>query len=302
VIFGRGAFGLPRDRSFAAAEIDMASPKSYWHWVYIVAGVGVSSLGLASFLLPAHFIDGGVTGVSMLFAKLSRLPLSVFLVAVNAPFVVLGYKHVGSRFAFRSSVAIVAQAICLAVVPFPAATTDKFLAAMFGGFFVGAGVGLAIRGGGVLDGTEILAVLVSRRSFATVGEVVLALNAIIFSAAAFSLGVEPALYSALTYFAGSKTIDYLLHGIEAYNGVLVVSGKHEAIREAILRELNRGVTAFVAKGGFTASGQEVLFCVVTRLEVTRLEGVVKTIDPSAFIVVLPVHEATGGMVKKRAYH
>lgn len=280
----------------------MASIPSRWTRLYLAAGILVSSLGLASFLLPSHFIDGGVTGISMLVAKVTGLPLSVFLVLVNAPFVVLGHKHVGRRFAITSSVAIVGQAVCLESVPFPVATTDKFLAAMFGGFFVGAGVGLAIRGGGVLDGTEILAVIVSKRSFATVGEVVLGLNVVIFGTAAFYLGVEPALYSALTYFAGSKTIDYLLHGIEAYNGVLIMSAKHESIRQAVLSELGRGVTTFLGKGGYTATGTEVLFCVVTRLEITRLEAVVKALDPAAFIVVLPVHEATGGVVKRRAFH
>ncbi|QEL19584.1 YitT family protein [Limnoglobus roseus] len=280
----------------------MASVKPRWNWLYLTTGIFVASLGLASFLLPSHFIDGGVTGVSMLMSRISGLPLSVFLVLVNAPFVALGHKHIGRRFAVTSSVAIVGQALCLEFVPFPVATTDKFLAAIFGGFFVGAGVGLAIRGGGVLDGTEILAVIVSKRSFATVGEVVLGLNVLIFGTAAFYLGVEPALYSALTYFAGSKTIDYLLHGIEAYNGVLIMSAKHEPIRQAILSELGRGVTTFIGKGGYTAAQTEVLFCVVTRLEVTRLEGVVKGIDEGAFIVVLPVHEATGGVVKRRVFH
>ena len=270
--------------------------------IYLVAGTLVSAMGLTSFLLPSHFIDGGVTGVSMLLAGLSGLPLPVLLVVINAPFIVLGYRHIGRTFAVKSSVAIVLHAACLALVPFPVATEDKLLAATFGGFFVGAGVGLAIRGGGVIDGTEILAVLVSKRSFATIGEVVLGLNVAIFLAAAFFLGVEPALYSVLTYFAGSKTIDYLLHGIEAYNGVLIVSERHEVIRQAILNELGRGVTTFLAKGGFTAAEQQVLFCVVTRLEITRLEGIVKGMDANAFIVVLPVHEVTGGVLQKREFH
>jgi uncharacterized membrane-anchored protein YitT (DUF2179 family) len=270
--------------------------------IYLVAGTLVSAMGLTSFLLPSHFIDGGVTGISMLLAGLSGVPLPLLLVVINAPFVVLGYRHIGGTFAVKSSVAIVLHAACLALVPFPVATEDKLLASTFGGFFVGAGVGLAIRGGGVIDGTEILAVLVSKRSFATIGEVVLGLNVAIFLAAAFFLGVEPALYSVLTYFAGSKTIDYLLHGIEAYNGVLIVSERHEVIRQAILNELGRGVTTFLAKGGFTAAEQQVLFCVVTRLEITRLEGIVKGMDANAFIVVLPVHEVTGGVLQKREFH
>ena len=267
----------------------------------IAAGVALASLGIASFLLPAHFIDGGCMGVSMLLASLLDLPLPPLFVAVNAPFVAVGYRHLGGRFALRSTVAIVSIALALALVPFPVATTDKLLAAAFGGFFVGAGVGLAIRGGGALDGTEILAVLLSKKSPATVGEVVLGLNVVIFGTAALFLGVEPALYSGLTYFAGSKTIDFLLHGIEAYNAVLVVSQKSEDVRAAILSELGRGVTILSGKGGYTKADQEVLFCVVTRLEITRFEAVVRAQDDNAFLVILPVLEAIGGVVKQRNF-
>jgi uncharacterized membrane-anchored protein YitT (DUF2179 family) len=269
--------------------------------LYTAGGVLISCLGLAGFLLPNAFIDGGVTGISMLGAQVSRVPLTVWLVVVNLPFVVVGYRHIGREFALKSFLAIILQSICLAIIPFPVATHDKLLAATFGGFFTGAGVGLAIRGGCVLDGTEILAVLVSKRSFATVGEVVLLLNAVIFSLAALVLGVESALYSTLTYFAGSKTIDYVLHGIEAYHGVLIVSTQSGPIRQALLTELGRGVTTLVGKGGYTDHERQVLFCVVTRLEITRLETLVKSIDPATFFVVLQVHEASGGRIKKRAF-
>lgn len=268
----------------------------------LLAGVLSAAVGLTSFLLPNHFIDGGVTGLSMLLARLSPVPLPVLLVAVNAPFVLVAYRHVGRAFAIKSALAILGLTLCLALIPFPAATDDKLLGAVFGGCFVGAGVGLAIRGGGVLDGTEVLAVVLSRRTFATVGEVILGLNVIIFTVAAGFLGIEPALYSVLTYFAASKTIDYLLHGIEAYNGVLIVSTHSETIRQALLTELGRGVTTFQAKGGYTDAPQVVLYCVVTRLELTRLQGIVKAKDREAFVVVSPVLEASGGVIKRRAFH
>jgi uncharacterized membrane-anchored protein YitT (DUF2179 family) len=286
----------------SATEVAGKVLRHVWSTVSLVAGTLVAGLGLASFLLPNQFIDGGVTGVSMLLARLLPVPLAVLLVVVNAPFVAVGYRHIGKVFAIKSSLAIVGLAVCLVVIPFPRATADKLLGAVFGGFFVGAGVGLAIRGGGVLDGTEVLAVLVSKRTFATVGEVVLGLNVAIFSVAAVLLGVEPALYSVLTYFAAFKTIDYLLHGIEAYNGVTVFSAHHEAIRQAILTEMGRGVTVLKAVGGYTAAEQEVLYCVVTRLELTRLESLVKARDESAFIVVSPVHEVSGGVIKQRVFH
>ena len=204
--------------------------------------------------------------------------------------------------ALMGLLAIFGLALCLVLVHFPVATEDKLLGAVFGGFFVGAGVGLAIRGGGVLDGTEILAVVLSKRTFATVGEVILVLNAIIFACAAYFMGVELALYSMLTYFTASQTIDYLLHGIEAYNSVMIVSPQFEAIRRSILIELGRGVTAFKAKGGYTDANMEVLFCVVTRLELTKLEAIIKEKDENAFVVVTPVLDATGGVIKRRAYH
>lgn len=268
-------------------------------WLMLLAGTLVAGLGLDSFLLPNHFIDGGVTGISMLLASQLGLPLSLLLIVVNAPFLVLGFRHIGRMFALKSAVAITALACWLVLIPYPAATDDKLLGAIFGGFFLGAGVGLAMRGGGVLDGTEILAVILSKRTFATVGEVILLLNVIIFSLAAILIGVEPALYSVLTYFSAFKTIDFLLHGIEAYNGVMIFSAKHVEIRETILLELGRGVTVLKAIGGYTAAEREVLYCVVTRLELGRIAALVRSKDSTAFIVVSPIHEVMGGVVKQR---
>lgn len=273
------------------------------HWAYILAGTLSVALGIGGFLTPNHFIDGGVTGISMLVAdKIGDAWLPLLLVLVNAPFVVVGYRQIGRAFAIKTTVGIAATALWLFLIPFPKVTDEKVLAAVFGGFFIGGGVGLAIRGGGVLDGTEILAVILSKRTFATVGEVILALNVAIFAAAAFFLGVEPAMYSVLTYFAAFKTIDYLLHGLEAYNGVLIVSDKHEEIRAGLLTELGRGVTVLKAFGGYTDTERRVLYCVVTRLELTKLEGIVKAKDEGAFVVVSPVHDVAGGVVKRRVFH
>ena len=270
--------------------------------ISLIAGALVAGLGLASFLQPNHFIDGGVTGISMLLADIFGLPLALLLVVVNTPFIALGYQHIGRTFAVKSFLTILGLAVALLLVPYPVATEDKLLGAFFGGFFVGAGVGLAIRGGGVLDGTEILALVLSKRTFATVGEIILGLSVVVFSVAALFMGVESALYSVLTYFTAFKTIDYLLHGIEAYNVVMIFSHRHEAIRQSLLVELGRGVTVLKAIGGYTATEQDVLYCVVTRLELTKLETLVKAHDETAFIVISPAHEVIGGVVKKRQYH
>jgi uncharacterized membrane-anchored protein YitT (DUF2179 family) len=270
-------------------------------FIYLALGMLLSACGIQSYLVPAKFIDGGATGIAMLTGELTQSPLALWLLLVNSPFVVLGYYRQGRGFAWRSALAITGHALLVTFVPFPVITSDKLLAAAFGGVFIGAGVGLTMRGGAVLDGTDVLAVLLSKRFPATVGEIVLGMNACLFVVAANFLGVEAALYSALTYFAGAKTIDFVLHGIEAYTGVLVFSNRHDEIRKSILEELGRGVTIFHGTGGYTQNVQVILFCVVTRLEIMKLETIVNQVDETAFIIELPVHEVSGGMVKQRAF-
>ncbi len=268
----------------------------------LLVGTLIADWGIASFLLPNHFIDGGVTGICMLLASFVGLPLGIWIAVINLPFVWMGFRHIGRQFGFKSAFAIVVQALWLLVIPFPVVTHDLLLGSVFGGIFVGAGVGLAIRGGGVLDGTEILALVLSKRMAATVGEIILGLNIAIFVVAGLFIGAEPALYSVLTYFAAFKTIDFLLHGIEAYNGVMIFSAQSEQIRSAILEQLGRGVTVLKGMGGYTSADQEVIYCVVTRLELTRLQTLTHEVDPAAFIVISPVHEVSGGVVKQRAFH
>jgi uncharacterized membrane-anchored protein YitT (DUF2179 family) len=273
------------------------------HIVLIVLGILSAGLGLKGFLLSSRFIDGGVTGISMLLSDVLGFRLSILILIVNLPFIALGYRQVGKKFAIKSALAIAGLSVCLAFVHYPDVTPDKLLTAVFGGFFIGAGIGLAIRGGAVLDGTEIAALLVSKSSpLLKVGDVILILNIFIFSAAAFFLGIESALYSILTYFAASKTIDFLIHGIEEYHAVIVVSEKSEVIRREIIRALNRGVTVYKGRGGLSGVEQDILFCVVTRLEIGSVKDVVKEIDEAAFIVIHTLSDVEGGVVKKIALH
>ena len=269
----------------------------------IVIGIFSAGLGLKGFLLSSHFIDGGVTGISMLLANVLGWPLSILILVINLPFIALGYRQIGRAFAIRSTLAIGGLALVLAFVNYPDVTPDKLLTAVFGGFFIGAGIGLAIRGGAVLDGTEIAALLISKSShILKVGDVILLLNIFIFSAAAFFLGIEAALYSMLTYFAASKTIDFLIHGVEEYTAVIIMSERSEEIRQLILRELQRGVTVYKGRGGMSDTEQDILFCVVTRLEIGRIKTAAHEIDSSAFIVVHPLADAEGGVIKKLALH
>ena len=268
----------------------------------IVLGIFSAAFGLKGFLLSSHFIDGGVTGVSMLLSNVLGWQLAILIPIINVPFIALAYRQIGRNFAIKSVLAIGGLALCLALVKFPDVTPDKLLTAVFGGFFIGAGIGLAIRGGAVLDGTEIAALLVSKSSsFLKVGEVIMLLNVGIFSTAAFFLGIESALYSMLTYFAASKTIDFLIHGVEEHTAIIIMSEKNEEIRHAIIRCLQRGITVFKGKGGLTYDDQDILFCVVTRLEIGRVKSVIAEYDRDAFIVMYALADAEGGVVKRHVH-
>ncbi len=269
----------------------------------IVLGIFSAAFGIKGFLLSSHFIDGGVTGISMLGSEVAGVPLSILLVVINLPFIALGYKQVGKIFALKSALAIAGLAVVLATVSFPDVTPDKLLTAVFGGFFIGAGIGLAIRGGAVFDGTEIAALLISKRSsILKVADVILILNILIFVAAAFFLGVESAMYSILTYFAASKTIDFLLYGIEEYHAVVIVSDCHELIKNSIVSGLGRSVTIYKGQSGVSDTERDILYVVVTRLEIGEIKNAVKLIDENAFIIIHNLSDVEGGLIRRSEFH
>lgn len=274
----------------------------------IVIAIFSAAFGLKGFLLSSKFIDGGVTGVSMLLSEILGAPLAILLFLINIPFVAIGYRQIGKRFAVKSTIAITGLALVLFFVSFPDVTPDKLLTAVFGGLFIGAGIGLAIRAGSVLDGTEIAALLISRRShLLRVGDIILIVNVFIFIAAAFFLGVESAMYSILTYVAASKTIEFLLHGVEEYTAITIISTKSDVIKEAIIRRLRRGVTVFRGHGGMGSTGvsdeeREILYCVITRLEIGTVKSVVIEIDDQAFITQHALSDVQGGLLRRKVMH
>jgi uncharacterized membrane-anchored protein YitT (DUF2179 family) len=275
--------------------------------LFLLLGVFSASLGLKGLLLPNHFLDGGAMGVSLLTQFVTDINLSVLIIAVNAPFILLGARQISVPFAVKSSLAIVALAALVHFLEFPVLTEDKLLIAVFGGFFLGVGIGLSIRGGAVIDGTEVLALSISRKTSFTVGDIITVFNVILFSVSALVLGLEVAMYSILTYIVASKTVDFIINGIEEYIGVMIVSPDSAEIKDQIMHEMGRGVTAFRSDGGFGTKGQslpdrDVLFCVVTRLEVSKLILEVEKIDPSAFVIQYPIRDTKGGMIKKRPLH
>lgn len=270
----------------------------------IMGGILSASFGFKGFLLTNRFIDGGATGISLLISALTEIPLAILIICVNIPFIILAYSVIGKDFAIKTAFAIAGLSACLALVKFPNVTDDNLLVAIFGGFFLGAGIGLAVRGGAVIDGTEVLAIYLSKKLGTTIGDIVILINVVIFSAAVSLLGVEIALYSMITYLAASKTLDFIVEGIEEYTGVTIISERTEEIRQMIINELGRGVTIYTGKRGYGKRGEmnevEILYTVVTRLEVSKLNMEIEKIDRTAFVVMHSVKDTKGGMIKKRS--
>lgn len=274
--------------------------------IFMLTGVAAAAFGLESFLLPNHFIDGGVTGISLLLVELTGLRLSVLLFLVNLPFLLLARIVIGPRFATKTAIAITLLALTIFFVHFPEVTEDKLLVSVFGGFFLGIGIGLSMRGGGVLDGTEVLAIFLSRKIGVKVSDWVILINLVIFGFAAYLLSVEQALYSLLTYIVASKALDFVIDGVEEYTGVTIISVESSAIRQAILTELGSGVTIYLGRGGYredaSAENIDILYTVITRLEISKLNRIVGDIDPVAFITMSSINDSKGGMVRRKGVH
>ena len=238
-----------------------------------------------------------------MISALTDVPLYLLLIVVNIPFILLGYNVVGKAFAIKTALAICGLAVVVATVYFPNVTNDNLLVALFGGFFLGAGIGLSIRGGAVLDGTEVLAIFLSRKFGTTIGDVIIVINIFIFSAAAYFLSMEIALYSMITYLSASKTLDFVIEGIEEYTGVTIISRYNERIRHMIVDTLGRGVTVYSGKHGYGKHGAskdiDIVYTVVTRLELNRLNTEISKIDKHAFVVMSSIKDTKGGMIKKR---
>ncbi|MBQ4819089.1 YitT family protein [Aquimarina sp. MMG016] len=271
--------------------------------LFMTLGVFSAAFGLESFLLPNMFIDGGATGISLLISEITSIPLYILIVAINIPFIIMGLRVIGKRFAIRATIAISGLALTLFIFNFPEVTQDKLLVSVFGGFFLGAGIGLSIRGGGVLDGTEVLAIFMSKKLGSTVGDAITIINVIIFSAAAYLLSIETALYSMLTYLSASKTLDFVIEGIEEYTGVTIISEHNTEVRNMITHKMRRGVTIYQGKQGYGTNGNmnevDIVYTVITRLEISKLNTEIEKIDPNAFVIMHSINDTRGGMIKKR---
>jgi uncharacterized membrane-anchored protein YitT (DUF2179 family) len=293
-----------REAYKAAMNLKIDFVHFFQNSVFILLGVLSAGFGLKGFLLPNAFIDGGITGISLIVNHVTEISISVLIVALNIPFIIMAFSTVSRNFAINSMISIVLLSVAILVIPYPVVTDDNLLVAAFGGFFLGLGIGLAIRGGAVLDGTEILAVFINRKSSLTVGNVILIFNLIIFSTGAYFLSVETALYAILTYFAASRTVDFVVDGIEEYIGVSIISENSEEVRLTIIEKLGRGCTIYLGKKGFAKRGEimqdvNIVYTVITRLELSKLRTEIEKVDDKAFMIMNSIMDTKGGMIKKK---
>ena len=279
----------------------------------VLIGIAFATIGLEFFIVPNNLLDGGVTGISLLLHFITKLDVSIFIFLINIPFIIMGYKQVGRLFAIKTFLAITTLSIVLVIMHafHPSAVTkEPILIAVFGGIALGAGIGFAMRGGCVLDGTEVFALFLTRKTSMQVGEIILIINVIIFAVAAVLQGIETALYSILTFMAASKTVDFLTNGIEEYTGVTIISEESDKIRKQIITQLGRGVTIYSGKRGLRGkkaqesglNNRDVLYTVVTKLELTKVKAIVEELDRTAFMTTHSISSVRGGMVKARKLH
>ncbi len=275
---------------------------------YTVLGVASAVVALQGFMIPNHFLDGGVTGISILIEEIFDIHISLLLIVFNIPFLIIGYKKIGKTFSVHAALAVLLLAGLMTVVNIPTFTTDKVLIAVFGGFFIGLGIGLVIRGGGVIDGLEVIAHYTHKRSGFTTSEIILTFNSLIIAGAAIEFGIETAMYSILVYFTAMKTADYVVDGFEEYTALTIISKEDEQVKSIIVNDFNKGISVYKGERGYLPGvfnekfDCDIVMTIVTRLEVHRLKQAISAVDPTAFFYVQTIKEVKGGIVKSVGGH
>ncbi|WP_274364660.1 YitT family protein [Paenibacillus thermotolerans] len=271
--------------------------------ISIFIGASLVSVGLELFLVPNNIIDGGIVGISIISSYLSGWPIGIFLFLLNLPFLFLGYKQIGKTFAISTLLGVTVMSVGTGLLhPIPGFTDDLLLATVFGGIILGMGVGIVIRYGGSLDGTEIVAILFNKKTPFSVGEIVMFFNLFILSSAGFVFGWDRAMYSLIAYYIAYKVIDITLLGFDESKSVWIISDNHKLLGDAIIQRLGRGVTYLSGEGAYTGDDKKVIFCVITRLEEAKLKTIVEELDPVAFLAVGNIHDVKGGRFKKKDIH
>ncbi|MFY0760368.1 YitT family protein [Metabacillus dongyingensis] len=271
--------------------------------VLICFGAVLMAIGLEIFLVPNRVIDGGIVGISIILSHLTKVKLGIYLFFLNVPFFFIGYNQIGKTFALSTLLGVGVMSFTTALLhPVPVLTEDLLLASVFGGIILGIGVGLVIRYGGSLDGTEVLAILFYKQSPFSVGEIIMFFNLFILGSAGFVFGWDRAMYSLIAYFIAYKTIDVVIQGLDESKSAWIISENPDEVGQAILARLGRGVTYLNGEGAYTGDNKKVIFCVITRLEEAKLKSIVEELDPSAFLAVANITEVRGGRFKKKSIH
>lgn len=294
-------------KKYKGDHVDWSTVKNPKHILFIVLGTALAVLAMKGFMIPNRFMDGGVTGISILLHEIFHIDISALVIALNSLFIYLGYKRIGKTFAVQTTFAVILLSIGLLFVNINPITSDKLLIAIFGGLLIGTGVGLVIRGGGVIDGAEVIAVFTGRRTGFSNSEIIMFINTIIFSVAAFQFGIETAMYSVITYFTATKTTDYVVDGIEEFTAMNIICSQPEEVKSFLVNELGKGITVYKGERGYLPGSFEVrtesdiIVTIVTRLEIKQIQDALMEIDPKAFIYVQSIKEASGGILKAKPH-
>jgi uncharacterized membrane-anchored protein YitT (DUF2179 family) len=273
--------------------------------MFTLVGVLFAVVGLKGFMVPNNFLDGGVTGISILATGLSNIHISYLLFFFNIPFLIIGLRKIGPTFAIKATFAVILLALGMFFIEIPIFTTDKVLIAVFGGFFIGLGIGFVIKGGGVIDGLEVIGYYTQKKSGFSSGEIILALNTLIILGAAYKFGIETGMYSILVYFTAMKTSDYVVDGFEEYTALMIISKEHEAIKKLVVEDFGKAISVYKGTRGYLPESFHIkedcdfIMTVVTRLEIHRIKEAAAEIDPKAFFYVQSIKEVKGGVLKKR---
>ena len=289
---------------------DTVDWKQIWNpknFLLIFLGTSLAVLAMKGFMIPNRFMDGGITGISILLHEIFNINISFLVIILNVLFVYLGYKRIGKTFAVQTCIAVMLLSVGLVFIDINPITRDKLLIAIFGGILMGTGVGLVIRGGGVIDGAEVIAVFTGRKTGFSNSEIIMLINTIIFAVAALQFGLETAMYSIITYFTASRATNYIVDGIEEFTAMNIICSQPEEIKNLLVNGLGKGITVYKGEKGYLPGSFEVrtsadiIVTIITRLEIKQIQDAVLSIDPKAFIYVQSIKEAAGGILKHKAH-
>ena len=290
---------------YKSKSIEWDKVSSVKSMLQIVLGVSLAVFAMKGFMIPNRFMDGGITGTSILIHEIFHINISLLVIVFNLPFIYLGYRRIGKTFAVQTTLAVILLALGLYFIDIKPITSDKLLIAIFGGILIGTGMGLIIRSGGVIDGAEVVAVFTKKKTGFSNSEIIMAFNTVIFGVAAIQFGIEMAMYSIITYFAATRATDYVVDGIEQYTAMNIISAKQDEVKDILVNDMGKGITVYKGERGYMPGSFdikidcEIIVTVVTRLEIVQIKDAIMKLDPKAFVYIQSISEATGGILKAK---